>query len=267
MAYQMARQSPIIFWLLLAATLCVDAAVLAWGLSEVRYSYPFSFYPSMALYAFVLGQLSLVCIWSMLRGTNLARQLVPPIVAVFCSALLIATFYYPEQFETVFFDYTAYYSLHTALLLIALWVLQRTMFWRRYMGYAHPWQFSLTNLLTVMTAVALLSTASRIIPNFSEYGWFSLILTALPVMLAVLSIVIWIQSWHWILRLAGVVGCAIALASCTVLETNVNFAFFTSVPLLIQGLILSTWLACGPILPPSRISRAYGETGGPKPQE
>ena len=61
--YHMQHASPLIFWLLLAATLSIDAVVST--LINPRLPQSSVQYSIIALHALVFGQLSIVCIWLM----------------------------------------------------------------------------------------------------------------------------------------------------------------------------------------------------------
>jgi hypothetical protein len=250
----MPRQSPVIFWLLLAATICVDAVVFVSVLSE---PFPAPPYTILAFSALILSQLSIACIWSALRASTVVWKLAMPVTAVVCAALAAATFSNdPVPFKSKFISYIPFCAFHAALLVAALWLLRRTAFWRRSTGDERPWQFSVAHLLIAMTVVAVLAFASRYVSIFSDYGLRYLISIPPPVLLAVMTVVIWSQAWNWLLRLAGVVGSALILAAFSALVTDLNSAFFTGVVLLIQGLVIAVWLAWGPILPPKHTSGA-----------
>ncbi len=239
--YHMKQRPLLIFWLLLAATLCVDAVVFARMRSD-----PFPALPSTAaaFFALIFSQLSVACIWSALHGATISWKLIVPLLAVVCAALSTATFSNdPTSFSEKFIVFSGYYGLCAAVLLGALWLLQRTTFWRRRSGGAQVWQFSLTHLLIVTTVVALLAAASR-----HTSGQF-IVESLIPVALAIVAVVIWSLSWHWILRLAAVLGFAMLSAAVYWPITDLNQTFFVGTSLMIQGVVLSAWLAWGPILP------------------
>jgi hypothetical protein len=255
--YPMPRQSPVFLWLLLAATIGVDAVVFARMRSE---PYPALMYTSAAFYALITGQLSVICIWSALRGTTIVWTVILPLVSAVCAALLNATFSNdPAIFGEKFTLHAGYYGLHVAVLLSALWLLQRTAYWRRRSGSVHVWQFSLTHVLIVMTVVALLVAVSRHGPLFSENSGLFVVTMLLLVALPVAAVVIWSLSSHWILRLAAVLGFAVLSAAVIWLMTGINNAFFFGANSLIQCVVLSAWLAWAPILPSQHTGGATAE--------
>jgi hypothetical protein len=255
--FHMQRQSPVIFWLLLIATICVDVVTFVGMRTEL---YSALFYTSLASSALILGQLSVACIWSALNCAPIVWKLGVPVCAVVCAAWVNATFSNdPVQFQSTFVSFLAYSAFHAALLIAALWLLQRTAFWRRTMSDSRAWQFSVAHLLIAMTVVAVLAFASRYTPGLSEGVWiYFLIIMPVPVLLAVMSVIIWSLPWNWLLRLAGIVGSALILAACSTLVADLNFAYFTGVVLLVQGLVISAWLAWGRILPVKPTNDALG---------
>lgn len=108
------HRSPVNFWLLLAATICVDAVVFSWFIAG-QLSAPW--YATLVLEALIIGELSIVCIWSALGATQTPWARTAPIAAVVFAAWAIATFVNPVvAFSDVFKLYLAYCGLYVALL-------------------------------------------------------------------------------------------------------------------------------------------------------
>jgi hypothetical protein len=68
---------------------------------------------------------------------------------------------------------------------------------------------------------------------------------------AVVNVVCWSLSWHWLIRLAGALGFGILLG-LVALPTIGQFAppFFAAYYLL-QAMVLSAWLASGYVIQPA----------------
>jgi hypothetical protein len=245
----MPHRSPITFWLLLAATISVDAVVFSLAAGE---QYATLGYLGVALHALILGQLGIVCIWSALNPRpNVGTQIAPWFAAVLASLV--------EGYGdmTTFTVCIGTFGLYALLLMAALWLLQRTGFWRRKTGSARTWQFSLLHVLTVMTIIGVLATVMRNSPIFGEDSWTNIIFTFSYVALAVASVIFWSFSWNWFLRLASVlsVSALLGIGGSVILfmlighfrvdVVNILHAYY-----LIQAIVFSMWLGIGPVLPP-----------------
>ena len=109
------------------------------------------------------------------------------------------------------------YGSLAAALMAALWTLQRTSRWKRLSGIDAPaWQFSIGQLLAVMTLVALLITSlrgSELLFGKIDVWRFLLALTICDVLVVVPTIVLWAIRWDWLFRLLAaapplpVAGC------------------------------------------------------------
>jgi hypothetical protein len=168
-----------------------------------------------------------------------------PIVAVVVCATAIAL---PSRFSWTFKDFLPYLGLHAALLLAALWVFRRSQYWRRRSGVQTEWQFSLAQLLFVMTIVALLAATMRQSAMNDLTDVASLGLLAGSVVMAIASVAIWSRDIHWLLRLASVLAAAIGLSAMFILEDRF-MVMFTMMHFLVQAIVISSWLALGDVLP------------------
>src|SRR3990172_7229158 len=148
MTLAMTPHSPIIFWLLLAATIAVDAVAF----SCVR-SAPEASLAGVAFEALVVSQLSIVSIWCALAARNAIWAVVGPLLAI--AAAWLATW----NASRLWADMLPYYGLHVALLWGLLKTLERTPFWRRRSNRTASWRYSMTQLLLIMTIVAVLLPA------------------------------------------------------------------------------------------------------------
>jgi len=229
--------------------------------------FPAMLYTQLWFQSLILGQLSVACIWTAFRAGSLRFKVSMSLLAVVVAALVTAAFSNnPVRFGGELMLYLGWYGLHAALLLAALWGLQRTSLWRRITGDSRAWQFSMAQLLVLMTVIGLLSTSLRNSPFSTGDGWLAMIGTILPVAFTVASVFIWVLPWHGIIRLASVVGCALLLAALSAPVGDYNSAYFTAVILLIQGLVLTLWMAWGQILPSKQTSGAP-DNAGEQPQK
>jgi hypothetical protein len=235
----------VIFWLLLAATLCVDAVAFSWISPAASRS---SFYASVAFHALLLSQLSIVCIWSALSARTLIASQIAPLTAVIVATVVTTG---DPMMSQKFNTYLAYYGFHAVFLLAALWVFKRTAYWRQRSNFACEWRYSIAHLLIAMTVVAVLAVAMRNSPFFAdseEPKWFTVASACGFVALSIAALFIWSLSLHWLIRVAGVFGFAILLATITCATTPFDPSA-TYAHNVIQGIVLSIWL--GIVLVPS----------------
>ncbi len=248
----MPQRSPVIVWLLFAATLCVDA--VAWTAAKS----PHGPYWELIYDALAAGQLGVVCIWSILRPrANVATRVAPWIAVIIAS---VAATYFGETRNV--WQIVPYYGLHVALLLMALWLLVRTRYWEHRTGSAREWKYSVAQLLIVMTVVGLLGATLRGNEIFEDAAAAALFIFG-SVAVAVASLVSWTAARHILIRLAGALGVALAVGLVVWLVVSIVFAaaygpreippLFTvtifSSHYLIQAVVLSTWIALGQVLP------------------
>lgn len=254
----MTQRSPVIFWLLLAATISVDAIALSWMASE---PFPVPVFVTAACHALILSQLSVVCIWSSLSLKKSAwTRFVPGVGAVVATLVIAMSTNEPVIFQAAFTTYLSYFGLHAALLVAALWLFERTAFWRRRSGIPRDWQYSLAHLLIVMTVVAILAVALRSSPYFGDDRWINIVFVCSSVALAVASVFLWSLTWHWLLRLAAVLGFAWWLGAVFIWTNNqgLHLSTILSTHYLLQAIVLCVWLGCGPVLPNRITSAAAG---------
>jgi hypothetical protein len=234
----MPQHSPIVLWLLIAATLSVDSALFYLLVSQP--------YPNLAAFpydALIVGQLSVVCVWSVLNISGSIWAMLAPLFAVIVASIAIGLFERPS-----FSWGLARYGTHTALLWIALWGLQRSNFWRRRSGAPMVWRYSIAHLLAVMTIVALLAALSRTAGLFTAEGWSeSMVFLCSSVVVTTSIVIVWCSSQHWILRLAGIIGFATLFGTMSALIVRIPPAI--GIHYMIQALVLSIWLGLGSILP------------------
>jgi hypothetical protein len=210
----------------------------------------------LAPHAFVLGQLSVVCIWSVIAMKKSAWLRASPVLAVILAALAgaILSDSRGRPVDTLV-DNLSFFGSYAAILIVALWLLRRTPYWRRTTGDELAWQYSLGQLLIAMTIVSVLAAALQRSSLLGEDRAINIAFTSYCVALAIASVFIWSQSWHSVLRLAATLATAIllnlALLPFAEIEGmgGVFFLTFTGAHFLIQGLVLSLWLGIGGLLP------------------
>jgi hypothetical protein len=172
--------------------------------------------------------------------------------------------------ESNFMTYLGESALRAVAVLAALWLLQRTSYWRRRNGAAHTWQFSVLHVLGAMTITAILITLlHRNEYFFGDDRWTNIAFACSDVALVMASVILWSFSWNWVFRLASVIGIAILLGELAVAVIygkvgdigmsafNILHAYY-----LVQAIVLSLWLGVGPVLPPRML---VGETQQPEP--
>jgi hypothetical protein len=232
----MSQRSPINFWLLLAATACVNAVAYGWARSSSEHG-------TIVWFGLLSGQLSAVCIWSSFRPRPNWRTRLFPVGAVFAASLAHATT------RDIFLQVVPYFATFTAALLASLWVLRRSAYWQRRWNDHTKWQFSMAQLLLLSTIVCVLAAALRSV-NLYE-GELGLVtgLFASSVVLAILSTVIASTSAHWLLRLAGVAATAIVCSAIFYWWVDGFMFMFVQYQLLAQTIVLAAWLEWGHILP------------------
>lgn len=251
----MPQRSPLIFWLLLAATIAVNAVVATW-MSRSQFQYPG--YVAVAGHALVLSQLGVVCIYSALRAMPFPTRVGLPLIGIVAAST--ASMSFAQTSEKAFSSWLGFYGLHAAMLMLCLWLLQRTRFWQNQSGVLRAWQYSMFHILLAMTIVAILLALVRDDLFFRGDRSLNIVFTGSYVVLAAASATLWILSWPWPLRLAGTLGIAILLgfsAYEVLLLTSSSAGSSGSSELLlllvshylIQACMLSLWLGSGCILP------------------
>ena len=179
----MKQQSQILFWLLLAATAAVDIVAITWLLQAGPESRAAFLYDAL-----VAGQFAVVCIWAAFAARRTWSAWIGVTVAV-----LVSTAVDVRVTQLSVAEAFGIYGSFAAALMAALWTLQRTSRWKRLSGIDSPaWQFSIGQLLAVMTLVALLITSLRgsdLLFGKIDVWRFLLALTICDVLVVVLTIV------------------------------------------------------------------------------
>jgi hypothetical protein len=251
--FVMPQRSPIIFWLLFAATLSVDAITFSWAATEPDYSYG-----SVAFYALTLGQISVVCIWSGLSSAKAAWSRLVPFLAVIVACLAWGMFSFEHFNERSGFQEwvervssaLVYHGHHAALLLAMLWAFKRTTFWKQRTGSSAEWKFSIADLLLVTTVVAMLGAGLRLTNVFLD--WSSIGFLGSSVVLALASVFLWSLAQPRVIRFAVLLGFAILLGLAVSLTFGIpdgDVILTFEAHFLIHAIVLAIWLSCVPVLP------------------
>jgi len=236
----LSRDSRPLFWLLLAATLLVDAVAVYW-----LYSDTYRTAADTLLEALSVSQISLLCIWSIL-GSH--RRVLVPLVPFAAAAVVVAAADPLNRLR--FADAAAEKGFHVAGIMALLWILKRTPWWQRDISPAarESWRFSLSQLIVVMTflgvLVAFLGHTDEppglwrdTLPPFI-YGY---------VFLAVGAVLVWRWVPNAFLRLLLTIAIAFVVAVKPVVEVR-EYWLSTLSFYLIQAPFLWMWLELGQII-------------------
>lgn len=248
----MPQRSPIIFWLLLAATASVDAIAFDAARSQSDHG----MVGMVAYFGLLSGQLSAVCVWSAFRPQPSWWSRLVPIAAVFAASLA-----YVEAGQSELLQLLPYFASVAAVLLMALWFLRRSAYWQRRWSDDAKWQFSTAQLLILSTVVCVLAAALRSVNWYQGELGSVIAIFVCSIALAVLCTLIVSTSAHWLLRLAGVVA-ATFVCSLVFYGAVGGFLFvFARYQLLAQAIVLTAWLEWGGVLPVRRTAATTDVAG------
>ena len=284
----MQNRSPIIFWLLVAATACVDLVAFKWVVNE---NSPDS---NILFDALLSSELSVVCIWSGLRfrkgiGIRIAPWLAV-VVAVGARLAQIAGMSLlrggepsaarPDRDQAFISGldwsglegwipwYLPQFLFQAAILVAAFWLFGRTPFWKRRSGTSPAWRFSISQLLIITAVLAVLIASMRDSPLFQADGYLGTLLwIGSTVVLAVGAVCLWTLSWHWVLRLASVLALATVLGAASGYYFGGDLGWHlirNTAYYVIQAIVLSTWLGLRSVLGDSKPTVAAGLLQKPK---
>jgi hypothetical protein len=227
---------PVVFWLLLAATLCVDAVATFWIFDS-----NFGEESATLFLALAYGELSALCAWAVFARERMGwRWLLPILGAVAAGLAAGAAEKRGRSFRSE--ELLAFIGLfvpHVIAAFAVLWMLKS----RR-----RSWRFSIANLFVLMTVLAVL------IPLFGRnqllQGAIVAVVTLVIGNIVLLATAIGTRYYQFpiIMRLAF--DCAVAiLVGSLWLVFGLGFATDLNVIVLylIQMLTLSVWLAFVPV--------------------
>jgi hypothetical protein len=260
----MAQRSPLILVLLVAATLAVDAVSIYWVLEGVKAGSP-TLSASILYDALCFGQIGVACVWVVFDARH--RIWAAPVLGLGTLAAGVAT---ATLFELKMFEAIAFIGAYATLLVILLWIVKHTRLWRAERTEKKPlWQFSVAQLLALMTVIAVLLAmfrGSEIIQDIGTYAAADIILSSV---LVVATVVISGMPWPLLIRLAATLAMAAAfgLADWTHawwcaapdLKVGVQDIPISLASGLIQSLMIIIWLDIGRIIPRAATGRTRDE--------
>jgi len=238
------QRSPVIFWLLLAATICVDAVATI----EVYWA-ELNEEPAAALFlALAFAQLGILCVWVVFVPKGIRFSWLAPLMLGIAVASVVALSASGPPASERWEGFLAFIVLtwtHVAIVLPILWLLKPTRVGVAYanLGAKARWQFSMMHLLTVMTCLSILCVLLR------QSEWAArdiVVLVTLPIanVSLLLFVIVAVQSGrHWLLRLAiSLAGALVISAVCewsnAEIADGMNFFAFN----LIQAIVIWPWL-------------------------
>jgi hypothetical protein len=232
----MQQRSPIIFWLLLAATISLDLVFASWirlhGWTERL---------ELLILALVFGQLSVVCIWIVLSTQPVIYRCVVGAAAVPLAALAIRGAEPPLNYS----ESAALIAVHFAGSVLALGLLKLYMAYRSRVPTAA--QFSMKHLFVLMTGIALMAAILGGSKLFRESWFIPSLLVANNVLIAVVALAFWFSRWHWVGRVAATLAVTLFVGWClTFLREHLSGQF--EIMNCIQALIVLAWLDWGEII-------------------
>ena len=197
----MKQPSSLLFGLLLTATAAVDAVVIYWLLEQ-----PTAVRAAVLYDVLCFSQLSLACAWAAFRsGSRVASGV------VVASAVAIAAMATAILFEFHIGEMIACFGAYALLVILALWVVKHSQLWTaRPAERAPAWQFSISQLLVLMTIVAVLLALFRT-SELRELGEAIVSDLVTNCALVVVLIVIWVKPWSGPLAIGRFVDCRMFL--------------------------------------------------------
>lgn len=233
----MPPRSPAIFWLLLAATLAVDAVAIYWVNQE--------FNPSSAvLYnALAFAQLSILSVWAILLPPKVQlRWLVPFVAGAIVALLLMTTRELGPQPGTLLIVTVVMWG-HVIICTCVLWLLKPTRLLADWIDptTTQKWQFGTAHLLMLMTLLAVVSISVKQAYALLSAPAFTATLFAGNAMLLIAILVSRSKIAHWPFRLVVSFGAALLIAVvCQSLPLkSPGFDFY--VFFLVQAAMIWAW--------------------------
>jgi len=246
----MSRRGPVNFWLLLAATICVDAVVLSWVIRDGVESY----YVGVLYDALLFSQLSVACVWATFAARGWLRNALVLVAVGIVAAITTSVAVEISILETI----TIVGTYFTWLMLL-LWTLKHSKYWQsRGKDTTSTWQFSTAQLLGLMSIIGVLVTLLRRSELALEVGEMIAATLVTTGILVTAIIVIWVMPWHVVMRLAasltlgalfGLVRWAYAVWRADPLLSISLDDLPVEIPnVLIEILVLVAWLQWGQIM-------------------
>jgi hypothetical protein len=258
----MQQRSPLIVVLLFAATIAVDAVSAYWTLTAELSQASIDFY-----FGLMFSQLGLLSAWAVLAHRKIGlRWLVPfaaaliaaivPLVVIerilWQTALMEGTGPVEGELRRAYFAFVGMFWLDAASALSALWLLKPTRLVRKSgeTNEAPAWQFSIKNVLILMTGLSILLVVLVESGAMADSPASTVTLIVSNVLLLIAVVGVCSTTWHWFVRFgtalsaATMIGVGFTVASAD-LSQKINLTAYYYV----QAIVLFTWLELGPILP------------------
>jgi hypothetical protein len=254
----MLQRSPVNFWLLLAATICVDQVLMIATFAEAQRR------AAWLLVALVFGQLSALCVWALFSTSQQLPRLIAPFAFAIAAALwmgLARPRSVPDiSFEQMVLVYCGLWLTHAAGFMFLLWAVRRTTCGRRwsYPVDASVWQFSMKHLLIVTTTIAVLIFILRSADLIHEAWLWVAILIVNHGGVALACLLLQATQWHVVARLAAT--AAVALLFGALLQVITDWPEPVGVN-LIHAIVLFLWLEVGGIMPARGQAKAIAAQG------
>ncbi len=249
----MRKNSQIVLWLLLLATLCVDAVAAYWWFSANESETAFALF-----FGLMFGNLSALCVWATHSHRASRFAWIVPFVVAFLIALPSGYLTDTGGFistSALVLAYTGLFWIYVAALLALLWLWSQTQFAQPLDKSlaALPWQVSVMQLLIVTTVAAVILTVwtkSKLLQSGSDISWIPWDINNLAVAFA--TVVIFGRRWSLVSQTAAVaavtLGCGVVLL--LVLQSmdqslgGTGFPFWQN---LFHASVLLIWLQLGGI--------------------
>jgi hypothetical protein len=243
----MSQRSPVIFVLLLAATLSVDA-VAVWLMWTDHHALASSRIPYHAL---AFSQLSLLAIWVTFgQRTSIVRWCMVAGATLGVAWLTTGISYMPWSFA----GELGLFSTHVLAAMILLWCLRNALAGRRITSQPQPvrWRFTVRHILALTAATGVVLAAWTSAAELGWYGGEAAAVIAGSLLLALGAVVVAelrihrVKRWAAIVAVAGIVGASTHVgyrldSACLVYPWTSLF--------LIQAIVLALWLELAPIIP------------------
>lgn len=236
----MPPRSPAIFWLLLAATLAVDAVAIYWIFNEKNSAASAIFWIALSF-----AQISVITVWAILLAPKVGLRWLAPLVGGFVVALIVFQANSHARSSTYLFDITGLMWGHAILAMSLLWMLKPTRWLAKWRDGVNPrrWQFSIAHILTLMTCVSVLCVLLGNVELLARDAKYAITLAIANAMLVLAVLLIFERISVRVLRFAANVGVAIAIAAiCELMDVafarEINSFAFN----LIQMTVLWSWI-------------------------
>jgi hypothetical protein len=245
----MPPRSPILFWLLLAATLAVDTVAIVWFAGSPRLSAA-----ATLLIALAYGQLSTLCDWAAFRSTLWIRWLVPFATGFGVALTITVTETYHSPGPMIRWEqllaFTSLLWVHVAVLWLVLWLVKPTRLFSHDTSISgrQSWRFTMKHLFILLTCLPILVIVfkkSAIVRHGITFHGFEMFVAwvALNAALLIAISVIIRRQWLLPLRFAACLGAAIVVGMLLQrllpdLSKGLNMLAFS----LIQTFVIWGWL-------------------------